>query len=260
MSFQHLSSETDGAISTITIDRPKALNALNADTLNELEQAIDRAAGDDAVRVVILTGAGDKAFVAGADISELATLDPDGAAQVARRGQHLFRKIERLGKPVIAAINGFALGGGCELALSCSLRVASESARLGLPEVKLGVIPGYGGTQRLPRLVGRGVALELITTGEFVKADRALAIGLVNHVVAAEELLPFCRALAEKMVAVGPLAIRAALQSVDEGLDVPLDEGLAREARAFGALFGTADAREGIAAFLEKRAASFRGK
>jgi len=260
MSFENLTVASDGAITTITIDRPKSLNALNAATLDELERAVDAAGADDDVRVVILTGAGEKAFIAGADISELATLDVEGATRVAKRGQDLFRKIETLGKPVIAAINGFALGGGCEIALACTLRVASENARIGLPEVKLGVIPGYGGTQRLPRLVGRGIALELIITGEFVKADRALAIGLVNHVTPPGELLDFCRGLANKMIAVGPLAVRAALAAVDGGLDMPLDEGLEREALAFGELFATKDAREGTAAFLEKRPAAFEGR
>lgn len=247
------------AVTTITVTRPAALNALDARTLDELDAAFDDAGADADVRVVILTGAGEKAFVAGADITELAALDADAAAAVSRRGQRLFRKIETLGKPVIAAVNGFALGGGCELALACTLRIASANARMGLPEVKLGVIPGYGGTQRLARLVGRGVALELILTGEFVTAERALATGLVNHVVPQTDLLPTCRSLAEKILGVGPLAVRAALEVVDRGLDLPLDEALAEETRAFGGLFSTSDAKEGLAAFVEKRKAVFRG-
>lgn len=250
----------EDGVATITLSRPAALNALDAATLDELDSAIDEVDADAGVRVVVMTGAGEKAFVAGADIAELATLDTAGAARVSERGQRLFRKIDQLGKPVIAAVNGFALGGGCELALACTLRVASENARLGLPEVKLGVIPGYGGTQRLARLVGRGLALELILTGEMVSAERALAMGLVNHVVPQAELAATCRALADKIRSVGPLAVRAALTVVDRGLDLPLDDALAEETSAFGRLFSTADAKEGLAAFLEKRKAAFRGR
>lgn len=252
--------ETAGGITTITINRPKALNALNADTMAALDAAVAEAGANAAVRAVILTGAGDKAFVAGADIGELAALDRAGAHEISRRGQALFSRIETLGKPVIAAINGFALGGGCELLLACTVRFASTRAKIGLPEVKLGLIPGYGGTQRLSRLVGRGLALELILTGEFIDAARAADIGLVNAVAEPDDLLDLARAFAEKVLAVGPVAVTHALDAVHRGLDSTLAGGLEIEAERFAALFDTKDAREGCAAFLEKRPPSFTGK
>jgi enoyl-CoA hydratase len=259
MSFENLEVTTDGGIATVTITRPAALNALNAPTLDEIESCIEGLGEDAAVRVVILTGAGPKAFVAGADIAEMKGLDRNAARALSERGQRLFSRIENLGKPVIAAINGFALGGGCELALAASVRIAATNAKLGLPEVKLGLIPGYGGTQRLARLVGPGHALELILSGEFVSAERAAEIGLVNRVVAPEALLAECRALADRFLLVGPVAARKALEAVNRGLGEPLARGLAIEAELFGALFETKDAAEGIAAFLEKRPPSFRG-
>jgi len=260
MAYENLLVEHADGVATLTVNRPKALNALNAATIGELDEAITAAGTDDAVRVLILTGAGEKAFVAGADISEMTALDAAGGQALAERGQAVFARLETLGKPSIAAVNGFALGGGCELAMACSFRIAAEGARLGLPEVTLGLIPGYGGTQRLPRLVGRGRALELMLTGGMVDAARAAEIGLVNRVVPAAELLDTCRKLAGKIGSVGPLAVKAALTAVAEGEGRPLAEATAIEARAFGALFGTADAREGIQAFLEKRSASFQGR
>ena len=259
MDFKNLTlTERDG-ITTLTVDRPKKLNALNRETLAEIDRAIDVAADDDSVRAVIVTGAGDKAFVAGADIQELAQESATTGHLAARRGQEIFRKIETLGKPVVAAVNGFALGGGLELALACHLRVASETAKLGLPEVTLGVIPGYGGTQRLARLVGRGRALELILTGSHIDAAEAHRIGLVNRVVPAAELTSETETLVRKIIANGPLALRHALVAVDQGLDVALDQGMLLEATLFGILFGTGDLREGMTAFLEKRKAEFKG-
>jgi enoyl-CoA hydratase len=252
--------EVEGAIGTLTIDRPQVLNALNAAVLSELERAIARLAGDPAVLGVIVTGAGPKAFVAGADISELERLDGAQGYRAARFGQGVFRKLEQMPKPTIAAINGYALGGGLELALACTLRVASDTAKLGLPEVGLGIIPGYGGTQRLARLVGAGRALELILTGEPVTAAEAHRIGLVNRVLPAAELLPAARQILQTMIGRGPLAIAAALEVVRGGLDSALETGLELEAQAFGRLCSTEDMHEGMAAFLGKRKAAFTGK
>lgn len=259
MSYETLELETKDRIATVTVNRPKALNALNAQTFDDLRAVFAAIAADEKIGAAVLTGAGEKAFVAGADIVELSTCDGAKASAISTSGQAFFTSLETMGKPVVAAINGFALGGGLELALACTFRYASENARLGFPEVKLGVIPGYGGTQRLARLVGTGRALEMILTGEFIDATRAESIGLVNRVVPAAELLPACREIAEKMCAVGPLAVSRAIDAVHRGWDLPLAEGLALEARHFGALFDTADAREGIRAFLEKRAAEFSG-
>lgn len=258
--YQNIELEREGGIALIRVNRPKKLNALNTETLGELDRAFAKVASDDEVRGVILTGAGDRAFVAGADIAELAELDPVAAREHALRGQALCTAIEELGKPVVAAVNGFALGGGCELAMACTVRVASEKARFGQPEVKLGVIPGFGGTQRLGRLVGRGVALELLLTGEMVDAAEALRIGLVNRVAPPEEVLPQSRELVEKMAAQAPLAVRYILESVHHGLEMPLEEGLFLEANLFGVTFGTEDMKEGTRAFLEKREPVFRGR
>jgi enoyl-CoA hydratase len=260
MTDPNIRVETEDGIALVTIDRPKKLNALDSATLGELENAFESLRGDPDVRAAIITGSGDKAFVAGADIRELAEKNPVTGLEAALRGQSVFRKIERLGKPVVAAVNGFALGGGLELALSCHFRLASPNAKLGLPEVSLGAIPGYGGTQRLSRLVGRGRALELILTGEPIDADEAYRIGLVNRVVLQDELLSASRELLSKCIRNAPLALENAIVAVDEGLDVGLEKGLTIEANLFGILCGTEDLREGMNAFLEKRKAEFHGK
>ena len=259
MTYESLLYEVTGALARITINRPDKLNALNGAVIAELDRAIGEIERDPAVGGVVLTGAGPKAFVAGADIGEIAAQGPvDGKAR-ALEGQRVFRRLERCGKPVVAAVNGFALGGGCELAMACHLRVASEGARFGQPEVKLGIGPGYGGTVRLPRLVGRGRALELLLTGAMIDAQEALRIGLVNRVVPAEQLLPESEQLLTAILANGPLAIRACLEAVDTGLDLGLDQALLLEANLFGLLSGTADMREGTAAFLAKRPPRFTG-
>jgi enoyl-CoA hydratase len=250
---------TDG-IARITINRPDKLNALNAAVIGELGRAVTQIETDDAIRGVLLTGAGPKAFVAGADISELASQGPvDGKAR-AQQGQLVFRRLERCGKPVVAAVNGFALGGGCELAMACHLRVASEGARVGQPEVKLGLGPGYGGTVRLPRLVGKGRALELLLSGEMIDAAEAWRIGLVNRVVPADRLLAEAEAMLRKILENGPLAVRFVIEAVDAGLELSVDDALLLEANHFGLLSATADMREGTAAFLEKRKAAFTGR
>jgi len=243
----------------VTIQRPEKLNALNNDVLKELEQAFAELEQDDRVGAVIVTGAGEKAFVAGADIAELKALDTASARVQALRGQAVFQRIESLPKPVIAAVNGFALGGGCELALACHIRVASENAKFGLPEVSLGIIPGYGGTQRLPRLVGKGVALDLILSGEMLPAAEALRAGLVSRVFALADLKAGTEKLARTILSRGPLALRSALAAVNEGLEMPQDQGLQYEAALFGLLAATQDMQEGMGAFLEKRAAQFKG-
>jgi enoyl-CoA hydratase len=258
--FENLLYEASGGVATITVNRPKVGNALNRATLGELEAAFNAVLKDAAVRAAIVTGAGEKFFVAGADINELKENTPLSAKEIARRGQLLFSFVERLGKPVVAAINGFCLGGGLELASACTFRTASKNAVVGLPEVKLGVIPGYGGTQRLPRLVGIGRAMEMILTGEPINADEALRIGLVNHVYESAELLPKTRELVDKMLARGPIALRFALEAAFRGLDLPLDEGLNAESNLFGLLCTTQDMKEGMAAFLEKRPAQFKGQ
>jgi enoyl-CoA hydratase len=258
--FENLLYEASGGVATITVNRPKVGNALNRATLGELEAAFNAVLKDAAVRAAIVTGAGEKFFIAGADINELKENTPLSAKEIARRGQLLFSFVERLGKPVVAAINGFCLGGGLELASACTFRTASKNAVVGLPEVKLGVIPGYGGTQRLPRLVGIGRAMEMILTGEPINADEALRIGLVNHVYESAELLPKTRELVDKMLARGPIALRFALEAAFRGLDLPLDEGLNAESNLFGLLCTTQDMKEGMAAFLEKRPAQFKGQ
>lgn len=260
MELRNLNLETRDGVAVVTVNRPQKLNAMNYETMEELDRMFSHLGADESVRAVIVTGAGEKAFIAGADIQELARETPTTGHATALRGQSIFRRIETLGKPVIAAINGFALGGGLELALSCHLRVAVEGAKLGLPEVTLGAIPGYGGTQRLSRLVGRGRACEMILTGDPVDAAEAFRIGLVNRVVPRESLLETAEAIARRMTRNAPLALRHALLAVDQGLEVDLEKGLLLEATLFGILCGTEDLREGMNAFLEKRKAAFRGK
>ncbi|MGD8329221.1 MAG: enoyl-CoA hydratase-related protein [Acidobacteriota bacterium] len=259
-SYENLTLEIDGAIATLTVNRPKALNALTAGATREIGAAIDALAADDAVRAVIITGAGDRAFVAGADIGVLNTYNAVQARDAAYLGQSTFDKIEQCPKPVIAAINGFALGGGCELALACHIRLAADTAKIGLPEINLGVIPGHGGTQRLARLVGKGKALELICTGDHVGAEEAWRIGLVNQVVTADELMETARELAGKLAAKPPIAMRYALEAVNQGLNATMNEGQAIEAHLFGLLFSTEDQSEGMSAFLEKRKAEWKGR
>jgi enoyl-CoA hydratase len=260
MAFENLIVDRDGAVSTITINRPKVLNALNGPTLDELGTATDDARRDDSVRVIILTGAGDRAFVAGADINELAVQTPVGGREHARKGQALFDRIERLGKPVIAAVNGFALGGGCELAMACTIRLAADTAKLGQPEINLGLLPGYAGSQRLPRLVGRGRALELLLLGHQISAEEAWRIGLVNRVVPAAQLMIEARALAQSLASKAPVAIRYILDAVASGLDMSFRDAEDYEATLFGLVSTTEDMREGTKAFLEKRKAEFKGR
>ncbi|MEO6057352.1 MAG: enoyl-CoA hydratase-related protein [Gemmatimonadales bacterium] len=251
--------ELADGIARITINRPDKLNALNAAVIAELEEAVGRVERDGDVRAVLLTGAGSKAFVAGADITEIGGQDATAGRARALAGQRMMRRLERCGKPVVAAVNGFALGGGCELAMACHLRIASEGARFGQPEVKLGIGPGYGGTVRLPRLVGRGRALELLLTGAMIDAQEAWRIGLVNRVVPAGDLLAESERMVRTILENGPLAVRTCLELVDAGLDMTVDEALRLEAAHFGLLSATADMREGTSAFLEKRKAAFTG-
>ncbi|MFH1176318.1 MAG: enoyl-CoA hydratase-related protein [Acidobacteriota bacterium] len=260
MSYQYLLFEDVDGVRVVTINRPEKLNALNAQVLVELDLAVEEAATAAAVRALVLTGAGEKAFVAGADIAEFVALTPAGAQELARRGQRLFTTIEELDKPVIAAVNGFALGGGCELALACHLRVASRNAKFGQPEVKLGLIPGYGGTQRLPRLVGRGRALELLLTGGMIDAATAHSWGLVNRLVEAGDARAGALKLAEEILAVSPVAVARCLEAVRAGLDLPLGRALEVEAALFGLCAASEDMREGATAFLEKRPARFTGR
>ncbi|HVJ09694.1 MAG TPA: enoyl-CoA hydratase-related protein [Acidisarcina sp.] len=259
MSFENLQLELQPPLAIVTLNRPRVLNALNRQTLDELEAAFRELTSDDTIRVILLTGAGEKAFAAGADISELANLLAEEGQWLAARGHAILNQIEHCGKPVIACVNGFALGGGCELAMACSLRLAADTAHLGQPELKLGLIPGYGGTQRLPRLVGKGAALKILLTGATVSANEALRIGLIDEVVPAAELLPRGRALANTMAQMAPLAVRACLDVVHRGYDLPLDEALAIEASGFGYCCGTEDKAEGTRAFLEKRAPVWKG-
>lgn len=259
MSHQSISVETTGRVAIVTVNRPDKLNALSTETIEELATAFARLQADTAVGGIVLTGAG-RAFVAGADIGELAQQTPAEAHRRALRGQQVFRSIETSPKPVLAAVNGFALGGGCELALACHMRIASEEAKFGQPEVKLGLLPGYGGTQRLARLVGQGRALEILLTGERIDAHEAYRIGLVNRVVKGTELMPTARALMSQILLNGPVALAYTIDAVDRGLSLPLDDGLALEASYFGLLAATADAAEGTRAFLDKRPAQFVGK
>ncbi len=260
MTFDNLLLERDAAVAILTLNRPKVLNALNSQTLSELANAMAACKDDAGVRAIVLTGAGDKSFVAGADINELAALSPVEGKEHARRGQQIFDAIEQLGKPVIAAINGFALGGGCELAMACTLRIAADTARFGQPEINLGLIPGYAGSQRLPRLVGRGVALELLLTGDMIGAQRAYEIGLVNRVVPAADLMTEATRVAHTLAAKAPIAVRYILDAVHQGLDSPFAQGEYLETSLFGTIASSEDMREGTKAFLEKRKAVWQGK
>lgn len=260
MGYEMLIFETRAGIAYVTINRPQKLNALNHKAIHELAACFDRIARTPEVLGVILTGAGEKAFAAGADISELAALTPTEARDKALEGQALMNRIESLGKPVVAAVNGFALGGGCELAMACTFRIASESARFGQPEVRLGIIPGYAGTQRLPRLVGKGHALDLILSGEPIGAQEAWRIGLVNQVVSSTELIPASESLVQKILANGPVAVRYAIEAVNRGLEMAEAEGEQLEASLFGLCCATSDMKEGTRAFLEKRPAIFKGE
>ena len=260
MTFENLLLERDGAVAVLTVNRPKVLNALNTQTLDELRRAILEVKRDDAVRVVILTGAGEKSFVAGADINELSTQTPTTGREHAIAGQHVLDLVEHLGKPVIAAINGYALGGGCELAMACTIRIAAETAKLGQPEINLGLIPGYAGTQRLARIVGRGRALELLLTGDQITAQEAHRLGLVNRVVPAAQLMAEAKTLASALAAKAPVAIRYILEAVHKGLEMPFAQAQIFEATLFGLVASTEDMREGTRAFVEKRKAEFKGQ
>ena len=266
--YENIQYEVREQIAYVTIDRPKVLNALNMATMEELRHAFTDIKASKQVRVVILTGGGEKAFVAGADINELAKNDAVIAKEYTHKGQSVLDVIENCGKPVIACINGFALGGGCEIAMACTMRIASPNAKLGQPEVKLGIIPGYGGTQRLPRLVGKGLALQMLLTGDMVSAEEAHRIGLVNEVVAAgddpagtkQKLIARAEEIARKIIAMAPLAVQYTIEAVNHGYDLTLQEGLFIEAALFGVCCATEDKKEGTTAFLEKRAADFQGK
>ena len=260
MTYENILLEKKNSIAYVTVNRPKVLNALNMATMEELRAAFTEIKSDALLRVAILTGAGEKAFVAGADIGELAKLDAVSGKEYTHRGQAVLDLIENLGKPVIACINGFALGGGCELAMACTMRLASDNAKLGQPEVKLGIIPGYGGTQRLPRLVGKGLAMQMVLAGETITASEAHRIGLVNEVTAAAELIPRAEAIAGKIIANAPLAVQYAMEAVNKGMEMTLAEGLFLEAALFGVCCATSDKKEGTTAFLEKRPAAFKGQ
>lgn len=260
MSYETLLYEIRAGIGHVTINRPQKLNALNRKAIQELTGCFKEILEVAEVRGVILTGAGEKAFVAGADINELSALSPAGARETSLQGQALMNMVENLRKPVVAAVNGFALGGGCELAMACTIRIASENARFGLPEVKLGLVPGYGGTQRLPRLVGKGPALKMILTGEPISAQEAWQIGLANHVVSLSELIPTAEKMVQRIAANGPVAIRYALEAVNRGMEMPASEGELLEASLFGLCFATSDMKEGTQAFIEKRPPRFTGK
>jgi enoyl-CoA hydratase len=260
MSYENLLYEKKNGIVYITFNRPKVLNALNRKTVEELQHVLFDARDDASVRVLILTGSGEKAFVAGADINELAEQTPVDGKEFSLFGQGVFHLLETIGKPSICAINGFALGGGCELALCCSIRLASKTAKLGQPEVKLGILPGYGGSQRMARLCGKGAAHELCLTGEMITAEEAQRIGLVNRVYEAAELLPAAEAMAKKIIEKAPLAVKYCMEAIERGVEMPLEEGLFLEATLFGLCCATEDMREGTKAFLEKRPAQFQGK
>jgi len=258
--YQYILSEIDEqGINIITINQAKKLNALSKNLLNELEDAITNALQNESVKSILLTGAGDKAFVAGADISEFRDLSSEGAVVIARRGQQIFRKLEMSPKPTMAAVNGFALGGGCELAMSCHMRVASDNAKFGQPEVNLGIPPGYGGTQRLVQLIGKGKAMELLMTADMIGAEDALRLGLVNHVTTPEELMDKCKKILNKIGKKAPIAIAKVVKCVDAGLD-PNQDGYHMEAISFGECFETEDYKEGVTAFIEKRKADFKNK
>jgi enoyl-CoA hydratase len=259
MPFKYLTLDVEARVATLTVNRPDKLNALNDATVAELGHAIDQIRVDDSIGGVLITGAG-RAFVAGADISELSSQTPILAKARARAGQDVFRRIETCPKPVIAVVNGFALGGGCELAMACHIRIASDAAKFGQPESKLGLLPGYGGSQRLPRLVGKGRAIQLLITGEMIDAAEAYRIGLVNKVVPAAELMNSAREMLKAILANGPLAVALCIEAIDRGLEMSLEEGLILEANHFGLLAATDDMGEGTRAFMEKRAPSFKGK
>jgi enoyl-CoA hydratase len=259
MDYENILYEKREGIVYITFNRPKVLNALNRKTIEELHHALVDARGDGSVRVLILTGAGEKSFVAGADIGELSQQTPVNGKEFSLYGQSVFHLLETMGKPSICAINGFALGGGCELALTCTIRIASKTAKLGQPEVKLGIVPGYGGTQRLARLCGKGAAHELCLTGEMITAEEALRIGLVNHIYEPAELIPAAEALAKKIIANGPVAVKFTMEAIERGVEMAQEEGLFLEATLFGVACATEDMREGTKAFLEKRPAQFKG-
>ena len=260
LTLENVLYEKKGAIAYVTLNRPKVLNALNRRTWEDLQTAFEDAREDSAIRGVILTGAGDKAFIAGADIGELLRVTAVEAEESSTFGQGVLNLIENLGKPVVAAINGFALGGGCETAMACTIRVATENAKFGQPEVKLGVLPGGGGTQRLPRLVGKGRALQLILSGEMISAQEAYRIGLVNEIVPAAELISRAEAILKQIFANAPIAVRYSLEAVNKGLDTSQAEGLALEASFFGLCAATQDKQEGTQAFLQKRAPEFQGR
>jgi enoyl-CoA hydratase/carnithine racemase len=260
LEFENLFYAKKGSLACVTVNRPKVLNALNTLTWTELGKAFEDVRDDDAIRGAILTGAGDKAFIAGADIGELARVSAVGAEQSSRFGQKVLDLIENLGKPVIAAVNGFALGGGCETAMACTIRIAVESAKFGQPEVALGLVPGGGGTQRLPRLVGKGRALQLILSGEMITAQEAYRIGLVNEIVPAGGLIQRAEAILQKIAANAPMAVKFALAAANKGMETSQSEGLLLEAAYFGLCAATEDKKEGTAAFLEKRAPQFRGR
>ncbi|MGL5245564.1 MAG: short-chain-enoyl-CoA hydratase [Sarcina sp.] len=260
LNLTNITFEKDSNIGILTINRPKALNALNSETLKELEKVIDAIENDRDIYVVILTGAGEKAFIAGADISEMKDLTEEEGKEFGLLGNKIFRKLEKLDKPVIAAINGFALGGGCELAMACDIRIATERAKFAQPEAGLGITPGFGGTQRLPRIVGEGKAKELIYTGDIIKADEALRIGLVNKVVPVENLMEEVKVIANKIVANAPIAIKLCKDAINRGMQVDIDNAIIIEADDFGKCFSTEDQKEGMAAFIDRRAKAFKNK
>lgn len=260
MAYEHLLFEKRDGVAWVTLNRPEVLNALNAKLVDELDRVFGEAGEDGAVSVLVLTGAGEKAFAAGADIAEIHKKDALTGVAMAEKGQRVLRRLETMGKPSIAAVNGFALGGGCEIAMACTIRIASEKAKFGQPEVNLGVVPGYAGTQRLPRIVGRGVGMELILTGRIIDAAEALRIGLVTHVVAPGELMATAEKIAKTLQAKGPLALRAAMALVNQGFDLDFEDACRLEAQTFGVLCATEDMKEGTKAFLEKRPAVFKGK
>jgi enoyl-CoA hydratase/carnithine racemase len=260
MNFENILLEKKNSIAYVTVNRPKVLNALNMATMDELRSAFHEIKNDSSIRVVIFTGSGEKAFIAGADIGELSKHNAVSAKEYTHRGQSVLNLIENLGRPVIACINGFALGGGCEIAMACTMRLASENAKFGQPEVKLGIIPGYGGTQRLPRLIGKGIAMQLVLAGDMISAQEAHRIGLVNEITAPADLIPRAEAIAQKIIANAPLAVQYAMEAVNKGMEMTLQEGLYLEAVLFGVACATEDKTEGTTAFLEKRAAAFKGR
>ena len=260
MDFEHLIYETQDRVATITINREKVLNALNFETVSELDAAFAAAETDDDVRVLIITGAGEKSFAAGADISEIHASDALGGEAMALRGQRMLRRLETMGKPSIAAVNGFALGGGCELSMACTIRIAADNAKFGQPEVNLGVIPGYAGTQRLTRIVGRGIATDLIITGRAIDAQEAFRIGLVSQVVPQAELMDKVRKTASLILQKGPVSIRAAMEAINRGFDMNFDDACKLEASLFGIICATEDMKEGTSAFMEKRKPKFEGR